>query len=75
VIFGQSALCTSTGTVTIPDPAFNVYAWNTAVSGGACPITGDYAGLGALGDDVSPNDSLIILASNSLRALLIALQR
>lgn len=76
-IFGQSFLgasCTSTGTITVPDPAFNVYEWNTTVSGGTCPIAGDYEGLGTLGENLAPDDSLIILASNAARALFIPLE-
>jgi len=77
VIFRQTADCTSMGTITIPDPQFNMYEWAATVTSntpGSCFIEGEYTGLGALGDsdDQSPvplNDEFDVLVNSDTLAL------
>jgi len=65
--------CTSLGQISIIDPSFNVYDITSTVSN--CFIAGDYAGLGALGDIVDPNDAFIFSVNNDVRAILLGLER
>jgi hypothetical protein len=72
MIFRQTPACTTTGTITIPDPAFNMYEWNSTISDTSpneCPIKGQLTGLGVLTDFeadglVFENDEFDVLASN-----------
>jgi hypothetical protein len=76
MIFRQTAVCTSTGTIAIPDPQFNIYAWAATITSntpGSCFIEGEYTGLGALSDsnDESPvplNDEFDVLVNSDTRA-------
>jgi len=77
MIFRQTADCTSMGTITIPDPQFNIYEWAATVTSntpGSCFIEGEFTGLGALtdSDDASPvplNDEFDVLVNSDTIAL------
>lgn len=73
--------CLSLGQASIIDAAYNVYGWDVTISGGNCPITGDYSGLAVLTDvdTGDPNDSrnnaVLVSVSNDQRAILLPLER
>ncbi len=69
----NAAGCTSSGRISIIDSRSNVYDIQSTIVG--CDIAGDYTGLGALGDLVSPNDVFLFSVSNPSRALLLGLER
>lgn len=77
MIFRQTGDCTSMGTITIPDPQYNMYEWSATVTSnapGSCFIEGDYSGLGALTDseDESPvplNDEFDVLVNSDRLAI------
>ena len=83
MIFRQTPVCTSMGTITIPDPQYNIYDWAATVTSntpGSCPIEGNYVGLGALTDSVddSPaplNDEFDVLVTSPTRAIPLLLIR
>jgi hypothetical protein len=82
MVFRQTAACTSSATITVPDSKFNVYEWVADIQTTdaiPCPVAGQYSGLAALGDsgDAEPqlNDALAVLLSNANRAIPLLLLR
>jgi len=65
--------CTSSGQMSIIDSRYNVYGIQSTVVN--CAIAGSYAGLGALGSIVNPNDVFLFSVSNEQRALLLGLEK
>jgi hypothetical protein len=56
--------CVYTGTVSITDPAVNIYDLSLGVT--SCGVfDGGYAGYFVISDDVSPNDTLTFVVNNS----------
>jgi hypothetical protein len=81
-VFRQTPVCTSSGTITVPNPNVNVYAWNTTITTTdaiPCPLAGNYSGLATVGDTdepgSEPNDAQVVLLTNPDRALSLLLLR
>lgn len=83
MIFRQTAVCTTTGSIKIPDQQFNVYEWESTITSNtpnSCPIAGSYTGLGVLADYEDGNfayidDEFDVLLNSPSRAAALRLVR
>ena len=69
----NSSGCTSSGHFLVLDDRYNVYGVSSTISN--CFIAGDYDGVAALGDDVIPNDSLVLSIGNDMRSIVLGLEK
>jgi len=71
---GQNAQgCTSTGQLTVIDPAYNLYEVQSQIAN--CGISGSYSGLAFLGDVIGVNDALIMSIDDGTRTILTILEK
>jgi hypothetical protein len=71
---GQNAQgCTSSGQLTVIDPAYNLYEVQSQIAN--CAIAGNYSGMAFLGDIFAPNDALVLSIDDGIHTILLALER
>lgn len=71
---GQNvAGCTSSGQFSIIDDQINLYQVDSTIAN--CFIAGDYTGLATIGDINTSNDAIIMSVSNSVRAIVLGLEK